>query len=271
MLLVCYSHSSYDDILQVQYDFLANQPCRKYLIYDKPTALPFDKIILYDDKIKYSKRLLNTVSQIEDEFFVLMQDNDILLNTNIEFLEGLVKIMKAESIDILDLKNYPCMKENSIPGESPLVVNYSYSYCGQLPLCENRMIEINDNLKIGIHSKNSKFDFVYNVNPKLVRKSALLDIMNKFDHNYDTIENGDTQEYCKQMKKCGFLSCDSLISNGYHYLLPYYIFLHITFRGKLMPANPISWGPRGMNGQIFGIYSQILQKYNFHRDMNVTF
>ena len=271
MLIVCYSHSSYDDIIQVQSDFLKEIPCKKYLIYDKPCDLQFDKVFIYDEKLNYTKRILQAVSQIEEEFFVLTQDNDILLNTSIEFLDKLVELMKVHSLDIIDLKNYACMKENTIPDESPLVVNYSYSYSGPLPLCEKNMIDLTDDLKIGIHSKVSKFGFVYNVQPKLVRKSAMCDIFNKFDLTYMQAENPEVQEYCKNTKRVAFLSCTNFLSVGYFYITPYYIFIHITNDGKLMPANPIRWGACGMNGQLFGVYCQILQKYKFHREMNTVF
>ena len=110
MLIVCYSHSSYDDIIQVQSDFLKEIPCKKYLIYDKPCDLQFDKVFIYDEKLNYTKRILQAVSQIEEEFFVLTQDNDILLNTSIEFLDKLVELMKVHSLDIINLKNYACIK-----------------------------------------------------------------------------------------------------------------------------------------------------------------
>ena len=247
MLLVCYSHSEYSDILQVQSDFLQAIPYEKVVLLDKPTQLPFTKTILYDDTLKFTKKVYTTVSQLEDEYILFYHDNDIILQMNTTDIEKMLTIMKEQNIDRIDLKHYSADTKG-------IVIRSKY--------------EINPNTSIYLYDKSSKFEFTYNVQPSLWKRSALLDIMNKFDCTYREIEFF-VQDYCRETKNMAFLFTRTPIPNGYMSVTLSYIFLHITTYGHLMPVNPINgWVNNGMNIQLLDIYKMILSTYSFNRRMH---
>jgi len=247
MLLVCYSHSEYYDILQVQSDFLHSIPYEKVLLSDKPSELPFTKTILYDDTLKFTKKVYTTVSQIQDEYILFCHDNDIILHINTIDIENMLTIMKQQNIDRIDLKHYSADTNGIILGKT---------------------YDINPNTSVCVYDKSSRYVFTYNVQPSLWKRSALLDIMSKFDCTYRHIEF-IVQDYCRETKNMAFLSTKTPIPNGYMALTPSYLYLHITFNGHLMPVNPSNgWiKSNGMNIQILDIYKSILSKYSFNRLM----
>jgi len=244
MLLVCYSHSEYSDVLRVQSDFIHLVPYEKVLLIDKPSELPFTKTILYDDTLNFTKKVYTTVSQIQDEYILFYHDNDIILHIDITDINKMITLMKENNIDRIDLKHY----SNNTPG---IFTKSTY--------------EINSNTSVCVYDKSSTFQYVYNVQPSLWKRSALLDIMNKFDTTYREIE-GAVQDYCRETKNMAFLSTKTPIPNGFMCLTPSYIFLHITRCGYLMPVNPINgWVNDGINIEILYIYKSILSTYSFNR------
>jgi uncharacterized protein YjbK len=248
MLLVCYSHSEYSDILQVQSDFLQAIPYQKVVLLDKPTQLPFTKTILYDDTLKFTKKVYTTVSQLEDEYILFYHDNDIILQMNTTDIEKMLTIMKEQNIDRIDLKHYSADTKGIVVGQT---------------------YEINPNISICLYDKSSRYDFTYNVQPSLWKRSALLDIMNKFDCTYREIEFF-VQDYCRETKNMAFLFTQTPIPSGYTIITPSYVYLHITFHGHLMPVNPLSdlIKNNGMNIQLLDIYKMIISTYSFNRRMH---
>ena len=244
MLLVCYSHSEYSDVLQVQSDFLQSVPYQKVVLLDKPTQLPFNRTILYDDTLSFSKKVYTTVSQLNDEYILFYHDNDIILHVNITDIEKMITIMKEQNIDRIDLKHYS-------PDTPGIVIRSTY--------------EFNNNTSVCLYDTSTRFEFIYNVQPSLWKRTALLDIMNKFDCTYREIE-GAVQDYCRETKNMAFLLTQTPIPNGYMSVTLSYIFIHITTYGHLMPIQPINgWVNDGINIEILHAYKSILSIYSFKR------
>jgi hypothetical protein len=106
---VIYSHSSYSDILNIQNEYIKNITEQKILLIDKidpNTKYNFDKIIYYDDKLNYTKRLYNCLSQLTNvKYIIFIHDNDILIKKSDVDLNKLIEIMNTNNIDRLDLQN----------------------------------------------------------------------------------------------------------------------------------------------------------------------
>jgi hypothetical protein len=248
MLLVCYSHSEYSDVLRVQSEFLHSIPYEKVLLVDKPSELPFTKTILYDDTLNFTKKVYTTVSQIQDEYILFYHDNDIILHIDITDINKMITLMKENNIDRIDLKHY----SNNTPG-----------------IFTKSIYEINSNTSVCVYDKSTTFKIIYNVQPSLWKRSALLDIMNKFDYTYRDVESSVIQDYCRKTKNMAFLSTKTHISNGYMIVTPSYVYFHIVHSGRLMPVNPINgWVNDGIDIEILHIYKTILSTYSFNRAMH---
>ncbi len=196
--LVCFSHSDYGDILRVQCDYLEPYRFPKYLCFNKNIEIhPFEKVLAYDDSKKYSKRLEQSLSQIEDEYILLFHDMDIVISMDEVKISKLVESMKQRGIDRIDLKNHD--------GE-PGIVPYRTLH------------------------------YQYNVNPSIWKRSSLLDVASRFDKCYRTIEDLDVQEYCMKFSICR-LAHPKPIQSAFFQVTPWFLYMHITSVGKLIPED----------------------------------
>jgi hypothetical protein len=190
------------------------------------------KVVLYDDKKNYSKRVLECLEKIEDEFILFFHDMDIVLRYNPEQCEELVELMKENDIDRIDLQYSVGELRDEIPFRGLFL------------------------------TRNSSY--VYNVNPSIWRKSALIDIMSTFDRNYREIEGRDVQEYMKKFNVYR-LWAPRKVNAGYFAVTPWFVFLHITHSGGLLPRQNNS-----LESWIQVIYNGILSSFSFQRQIRTT-
>lgn len=196
--LVCFSHSDYTDILRVQCDYLESYKFPKYLCFNQDIELqPLEKVLVYDDNKKYSKRLEQSLSQIEDEYILLFHDMDIVVSMDEAKILEFVETMKERGIDRIDLKIHD--------GQPDLVPFKSTHY-------------------------------QFNVNPSIWKRTSLLEVVSTFDKCYRTIEDLDVQEYCMKFSICR-LAHPKPIQSAFFQVTPWFLYMHITSAGKLIPED----------------------------------
>jgi hypothetical protein len=229
--IVCYSHSDYLDILQVQCSYLRKLQCPLYLCLNMSLGLsPFTSVLQYDDTLRYSKRLLQSIKQIEDDYILFIHDMDIVIDIDESIMDKIVDTMKEHGIDRVDLRNKG----------GPL----------DIPLEETAGL-----------AKTVSMSWRYNVGPSLWKMSALRSILEQFDKCYRTIEDEETQEFCKQMS---FYHIEHPvgIDTAFFRVCPWFVYIHITSVGKLIPEKN-----NGMCPYLQDIYSSILQTFALKRPM----
>lgn len=236
ILYIIYSHSSYSDILNIQNDYISDIKEEKILFIDKldeNIKYNFDRIILYDDNLNYSKRLYNCLEIVNTvKFIIFLHDNDIILYKSQSDLNNLIKIMKVNYIDRIDLQ----IKD--IPGNN--IINYN-----EYILIKNNNIN----------------NYIYNVNPSIWRYNKFKELMNNFNNSYVNIEHA-CQEYCYNNLNVYTLYSKNIIRCGFHNLTNIFVFLHITKNGELTPVDN---NVNNLDKNIQEIYDKILNKYNISR------
>tara|TARA_B100000131_G_scaffold249469_1_gene242761 strand:+ start:4658 stop:5395 length:738 start_codon:yes stop_codon:yes gene_type:complete len=106
--VICYSHSEYSDVWDIHFGQLnKNLPTsNKYLFTNDVNRDISDdiKVILYDDKLSYSKRVLSCLEQLEDDI-VLFQHEDMILYDGVEVnkLNSIIDFLKEYDIDYVKL------------------------------------------------------------------------------------------------------------------------------------------------------------------------
>lgn len=236
--IVIYSHSEFQDILRVQNDFIKNIKNIKILFINKLPNFEhnFDKIILYDDQINYSKKLYNCLIQLKNEYtdIFFLHDNDIIIKFNMDHMNNLYTIMKTNNIHRLDLQ----YTDNN----------------------DDKKIIYNDDITLCI-----AYHYIYNVNPSFWNVDVFIDIMNKFDKNYRNIEDNDVQSYVKSNYNIYKLHSKTPISVGYFKLTSVFIYLHLTNYRKLLPLSN-----NNLVQEINNIYQDMHNIYKFDRIINST-
>ncbi len=214
-------------MLNVQHTFLQSYTAPKIFMLDKPIVN--ERVVLYDDKKNYSKRVLECLEQIDDEFILFFHDMDILLRYFPSECEQLVAFMKEHNIDRVDLQ---------------------YS-----------MGSLLDPIKFQNLTLTRNNSFVYNVNPSIWRRSALMDIMSTFDYNYRRIEGDDVQAYMRKFNVYRLWS-PRKVNAGYYHVTDWFVFLHLTHEGGILPrAN------NNLEPWLYVIYSGILSSFSFQRSV----
>jgi hypothetical protein len=236
MILVVTSHSSYEDILQIQSDYIKklNADIKTVLLYDIPTTLPFDRVIIYDPTLSWTDRMSFCLSQIEDTHVLFIKDMDILLNMDINFINDIVLKMIEHNIDRVDLK-----EQSTRPLNDVINVN-------------------NDTVIIPVHDTHYRF----NVGPALWKTSTFLDIMKTFpNRGYRDIEFTDVQEYCLKFNMCNVHSQDE-IQSAFFKVPRQFTTMHITSVNML-----INEENNGMDSELKDVYKTILSTYSLTRVM----
>lgn len=235
MTLVVYSNSEYEDVLAVQDTFLQKYSGRKILLTDKVPKIAhhFDSVLFYDGSLQYSKRVLQGMNSIQDEYVVFFHDMDILVQYTPSRIEELIFFMKEKSIDRVDLQY-----TNETNSDT-------YSF-------QNVTLVRNQNR------------FVYNVNPSVWKRDVLLSIMSQFDRNYRQIESEDVQVVARQYRIYK-LWVPKPIYAGYYTTTDLFVFLHITHEGRLLPTSSNSLDP-----WLNIVYRGILSSFPFHRQLRIT-
>jgi hypothetical protein len=237
--LVIYSHTDYQDILEIQTDFVEKIE-NKYLIInnrdnfsEKQQSIikKYKKVIFYDDSLPYASRLLSleTLKKLDIYHIILLHDIDILLNLDVEKLNCIFNVFLSKNLDRMDLKK-----------------NHLYDpSVEKKELCDKEILFFKE-------EKN----FIYNVNPSIWKLSCLMEIMDKFKHkNYRNIEDSDVQQYCKKFNVYHLFS-EKYINCGWYACLSFFVFLHITHYGGLLP-----FSNNETDEEINLSYHKIIEKY----------
>ncbi len=212
---VVYSHDEFEDILQIQTDYLKETENKILLINSNDKDLDYiysqyKQVIFYDDSLPYASRLLS-LSNLDVEYLLFIHDIDILITKNDKVIEHLVDVMKEEEMDRIDLQ-----------------VRHSWDINN-----DEKFHTITDAIEIELRRQSNINNYIYNVNPSIWKLSTFLDIMNKFkNETYRSIEL-TTQNYCSKFKIYKLFS-DEYIRCGWFSCLPFFQFLHITKDGKLL-------------------------------------
>ena len=213
-----YSHSEYFDILQIQFDYLTKlfkgtgQPI--YLFadknYDKQMELTY-KTILYDGNAPYMQRLATCIEQVPEPYFILSQDNDILIKYDAQTISKLMASMKEHAIDSIELKHNEKNKEPKI--------------------------KVTDTLSIVRHGKEDPYTFC--VQPHLWEKGAAKEFYTTNTiKGYRESENNNVQRFAKEHQVTYELfsekSLQSTCIGKAGKVSPEYVFIHVTNSGKFI-------------------------------------
>ena len=219
-LLVIYSHSEYNDILNIATKFLKSYKNKILLIDNNFKKTEYDNdyvtIIKYDDKQPYGSRLLN-LNKINDDVILFMHETDVLIKYDVSILNNLKQYIVDNKIDKIELQHcaWP-------PAKIPLKQTYNM---------QNKEIYFNE--LCNLYKIDNPDFFVYNVNPTLWRKETLLNIMNHFkDNNYREMESKQVQQYTSSKFNCLSLKCEQYVKCA-HFTCPlFFQFIHLTHYGK---------------------------------------
>jgi len=214
---VVYSHTDYLDILLIQSDYLKKYTNKILLINKSNQDLSqiysqYKNIIFYDDTLPYASRLLS-LSNLKDDYILLIHDIDIVIEKNDEYLQYLKNYMFQNNIDRIDLQSrtdWDQFNKNVVK------------------------LELN-NVTVELKLQTNVNNYIYNVNPSIWKLSTLLDVMSAFKkETYRPIELIATQNYCSKFKIYKLYS-NTPLRCGYFHCLPIFQFIHITHGGKLLP------------------------------------
>lgn len=255
---IVYSHSSYIEILEIQADYISKNTSATLIIDKNDLDLnriyeKFDKVIFYDSSDTYPVRLSKSLSQINSEYILLIHDIDILLNYNIEILKSLQKFLIDNSFDRIDLKYTP-KKGDGLNYRIIQNINDEIKY---------EKIETINHENYYLIGQEDPTNYIYNVNPSIWKRESLIDIMNKFPQkNYRTIEDFEVQTYSKKFNVFKIYSQNNL-KCGYFECVDFFVFLHISHTGRLLPFNNSYTTVYGQSYiDIKDEYEKIINKYN---------
>jgi hypothetical protein len=221
----------------------------------------YNRVVFYNNNDPYAKRLHTCLQQINNEYFILIHDIDIVLNTDDFKLKKLIDCLKINNLDKIDLK-YPTdsLKRESLDTRKIYKINDFNDFTTWVPKQTTEEIDDSSTYLIVI---NEPGDYIYNVNPSIWKKAALYDIVNTFQYRtYRDIENIDVQNFCKKLKTLS-LYTKKIINAGYYNCVDLFKFLHITHGGKLLELNSTSTTRYGQSyASVREDYIKIIDKYN---------
>jgi len=255
---IVYGHTSYLDILEIQSDYIRNYGNVTLFLNSNDLELDglyakYDRVIFYDDNVQYAKRLIHCLNQIDDEYFLLIHDIDILLDVDEDIISSFYDFMKSRNVDRVDLKQSPNL---NVPNVIEVVKDVSVDLWPT--------INTND-MGDGIHlvKQEDPRDFIYNVNPSIWKRESFLQLLNTYsDKTYRTIEGMDVQNYCKRLNVYKLYS-KRAIDCGYFICLDIFKFLHISHSGKLLRlTNTFTTEHNQSYAPISDEYIKIVNNYN---------
>jgi hypothetical protein len=255
---IIYGNTDYLDVLEIQTDYMIGRGNLTLFLNTNELNLTellskYDKVIYYDGNDTYAKRLLTCLEQIDDEYFLLIHDIDVLLNVDNQMIENFYTFLKITGFDRIDLKH----SDNK---QSSLIIEYN-------PTKEPKKWEpkLVDEITDGIYliKQDNPIDYIYNVNPSIWKKTALLDIVRTFPNKtYRSIEEMDVQQFCKKFKVFKINTINKILC-GYFNCIEGFKFLHISHSGKLLPLNENFTTTYGQSyNDIGNEYIKIVDKYN---------
>lgn len=259
---VVYSNTDFEDILQIQTDQLSGKGNLTLLINKSEQNLDhiynrYDKVIFYNNNNTYPGRLKECIEQIDQKYFILIHEHDILLNVDLPIIEKFFEFIKQNDLDRIDLK-----QSMSLENKKFIKINNidDFSTWIEKPSDE----DFHDNIYFTIQKDPD--DYIYNVNPSIWKRDSILDIVSTFQHrNYRDIENIDVQHFCTKFKVLRLYSKNAL-NCGYYNCLNIFKFLHITHSGKLLPFNSTFTTVYGQSYEhAKEDYIKIIDKYNLRQ------
>jgi hypothetical protein len=223
---IIYSHTSYSDILKIQTDYISKYD-NKILFINHNDILTdelynhYDKVIFYDDSLQYAQRLNYCIDQIEDEYFTLIHDIDILINMDISVIDNLYKYMIEKDIDRIDLKYSDKLNCEVTDITSNSIDEWKIVESVGRGLFLLKQVNVNE--------------YIYNVNPSIWKKTAILNLLGKFPYKtYRDIEQLDVQYYCLNNFTVYKLYSDKVLECGYFQCVSPFVYLHITHGGRML-------------------------------------
>ncbi len=225
MNYIVYSHTDYLPILKIQTEYNKGLGHRTLFInagLNPNTEIEvmdvicqYDRIVYYDDSKPYATRLLECLSSISDEYFILLHDFDILLNVNTHAMDTFHRFLSDNKFDRIDLKHTPNL-------QSSMIVDVG--------------LKQNNNLVYLVRAEDPH-DYIYNVNPSIWRRESLVEMLSNFpDSNYRDIEC-HVQKFCTKYNVFK-MHCASFLNCGWFLCLEIFKYLHITHHGQVLPLNP---------------------------------
>jgi len=218
LLLVYYSHSTYYPVLNVINEYLKDIPNKKVLFIDKIAPehndLCFDEIIFYEDNLNYTRKLYNSLIQLnrDNKYIIYSLDIDILLKLENSKMNNITSIMEKENIDNVILYEYYDIKLN------------------------NSIIDLNDNT--AIIGYNNEYFYYYNVQPSIWKLESFIKFNSDFDIRYRDAETQYIQMYCRHFFKIRNLNIynETKKVNGLfnHQVCDTYLFIHISCFGNVV-------------------------------------
>lgn len=227
---VFYSHTEFLDILVISSDY-SKYIDRKVLLINsneipKNISDNFDEIIIYDDSLPYTDKLASILPLIDSEYILFTHEVDIVLNYDKDIMVKLGDLMVYEGIDRIDLQPNGGNSGDYIE----IVKDRTVDTWPKVSLKDL------DDDKMYVCRHSDPTTYIYNVNPSIWRRDALVDIYTKFSgRTYRDIEYGDTQDYVNEKYLVYNLhSVNHKQHCGYLNSLPFYKYLHITHYRQLL-------------------------------------
>jgi len=258
LICVVYSHTEFLEILKIQTDYIKKLKNVKFVLFIDENAKNlnldylfnmYNNVYFYDDKYPYGHRLSKCIDYIESEYILFLHDIDILIHYDDLIFKKLLNILKNNNIDRLDLKIFGGWEGNKD--------NLTY----KLFETDDEKIILDSETQL-IKQKNTNC-FIYNVNPSIWKTNTFKEIHNRFNYkNYRNIENFDVQLYCTKFRIFK-ISTKNYIECGYFTCAKFFIYLHITHGGDLLPLGDGLF--KTEFGQSFkelsSEYTEIVEKY----------
>lgn len=168
---------------------------------------------IYDGGLNYVKRLIQILSNINDEFIMLLSDVDIILNINKDVLHTYQTMMEDNSLDRISFGVFNKNKD---------------------------LIEKDDLFITSINNITDNHFFTpYDYTPSIYRRTSLLKLCQNFpEETYPTFEtNENVQKFVDDNFKFYAIQKSDKINLVYHRGFVYssdLLTLHITVKGKLL-------------------------------------
>lgn len=182
MKIAIYTHSDYKDIFKIQRDHLLKQTQLEPVIF---TNVPEDEvysgfeIIPYNGSLSFSKRIKYCLEQYaakyDSQYVMLFQENDIIMNIDVVFVQKL----------------FDCMPINNLDR-----VNF---WCYDFLMNPDKIVFDSSNPDVYL-VRNRSF-YLYSVGPSIWKISTLVDLFSGFDLSYKDIENPASDRMISQGKR----------------------------------------------------------------------
>jgi hypothetical protein len=222
--IICYSHTDFLDILNVQNSYLHQYPEEKILLinenniqhtpeYINATSC-FQQILYYNDSLNYSKKIYNTLCNIniKNKHIIFLHDNDILIQKKQENIVKIIHLMNEHNIHRVDFQN-------------------GYHRCDIF----DDIIPVYDNASL---RKTLNDNYYYNVNPSIWELKCFLELMNNINLQYCLMEGKETQLFCKSKYNIYRLYDETNVIFAYYKSTDTFTTIHITC-GRIL-VNPYS-------------------------------